>query len=203
MSYFERAVIYVYTAIGTEVYFTGTDNLGGETGDLAAVKPHYFTTVPRLLEKVYEKIYNKGLLLTGVKRKLFFWALSLTDDFEHGKTYSGMDAIKRKIADKLIFSKWRAALGGNVKAIATGAAACPAKIARVFSAAGIIITEGYGLTETSPVLTLNDYYSGNNKIGTVGVPLDMCDIVIDRSEGDYNEGEGEILEPAQISCWLL
>lgn len=190
---FERAVIYVYTAIGTEVYFTGTDNLGGETGDLAAVKPHYFTTVPRLLEKVYEKIYNKGLLLTGVKRKLFFWALSLTDDFEHGKTYSGMDAIKRKIADKLIFSKWRAALGGNVKAIATGAAACPAKIARVFSAAGIIITEGYGLTETSPVLTLNDYYSGNNKIGTVGVPLDMCDIVIDRSEGDYNEGEGEIL----------
>ena len=93
------------------------------------------------------------------------------------------DAIKRKIADKLIFSKWRAALGGNVKAIATGAAACPAKIARVFSAAGIIITEGYGLTETSPVLTLNDYYSGNNKIGTVGVPLDMCDIVIDRSEG--------------------
>mgnify|MGYP001193123949 CR=1 FL=1 len=190
---FERAVIYVYTSIGTEVYFTGTDNLGGETGDLAAVKPHYFTTVPRLLEKVYEKIYNKGLLLTGVKRKLFFWALSLTDDFEHGKTYSGLDAIKRKIADKLIFSKWRAALGGNVKAIATGAAACPAKIARVFSAAGIIITEGYGLTETSPVLTLNDYYSGNNKIGTVGVPLDMCDIVIDRSEGDYNEGEGEIL----------
>lgn len=190
---FERAVLYVYTLIGTEIYFTGTDNLGGETGDLAGVKPHYFTTVPRLLEKVYEKIYNKGLLLTGVKRKLFFWALSLTDDFEHGKTYSGLDGIKRKIADKLIFSKWRAALGGNVKAIATGAAACPAKIARVFSAAGITITEGYGLTETSPVLTLNHYYGGSNKIGTVGVPLDMCDIIIDRSEGDYNEGEGEII----------
>jgi long-chain acyl-CoA synthetase len=190
---FERAVLYVYTNIGTEIYFTGTDNLGGENGDLADVKPHYFTTVPRLLEKVYEKIFNKGLALTGVKKKLFFWALSLTDDFEHGKIYSGLDGVKRKIADKLIFSKWRAALGGNVKAIATGAAACPSKIARVFSAAGITITEGYGLTETSPVLTLNHYYDGSNKIGTVGVPLDMCDIVIDRSEGEYNEGEGEIL----------
>jgi len=169
---FERAVLYVYTSIGTEIYFTGTDNLGGETGDLATVKPHYFTTVPRLLEKVYEKIYNKGLQLTGAKKKLFFWALSLTD---------------------LIFSKWRAALGGNVKAIATGAAACPAKIARVFSAAGIIITEGYGLTETSPVLTLNHYFDGSNKIGTVGVTLDIVDLRIDRSEGEYNDGEGEII----------
>lgn len=190
---FERAVLYVYTLLGTEIYFTGTDNLGGENGDLMLVKPHYFTTVPRLLEKVYEKIYNKGLALTGLKKKLFFWALSLTDDFEHGKKFSGIEALKRKIADKLIFSKWRAALGGNVKAIATGAAACPAKIARVFSAAGVTITEGYGLTETSPVLTLNHYFGGCNKIGTVGVPLDICDIIIDRSEGDYNEGEGEIL----------
>ena len=190
---FERAVLYVYTAIGAEIYFTGTDNLGGETGDLANVKPHYFTTVPRLLEKVYEKIFNKGLLLTGVKKKLFFWALSLTDDFEHGKTFTGLDSIKRKIADKLIFSKWREALGGNVRAIATGAAACPAKIARVFSAAGITITEGYGLTETSPVLTLNHFYGGSNKIGTVGVSLDICDIRIDDSEGDYNPGEGEII----------
>ncbi|HRG40751.1 MAG TPA: AMP-dependent synthetase/ligase [Saprospiraceae bacterium] len=190
---FERAVLYVYTSIGAEIYFTGTDNLGGESGDLVAVKPNFFTTVPRLLEKVYEKIYNKGMALTGLKKKLFFWALNLTDDFEHDKTYTGLEGLKRKIADKLIFSKWRAALGDNVKSIATGAAACPAKIARVFSAAGITITEGYGLTETSPVLTLNHYYGGSNKIGTVGVPLEMCDIVIDRSEGDYNEGEGEII----------
>ena len=190
---FERAVLYVYTSIGAEIYFTGTDNLGGESGDLVAVKPNFFTTVPRLLEKVYEKIYNKGMALTGLKKKLFFWALNLTDDFEHDKTYTGLEGLKRKIADKLIFSKWRAALGDNVKSIATGAAACPAKIARVFSAAGITITEGYGLTETSPVLTLNHYYGGSNKIGTVRVPLEMCDIVIDRSEGDYNEGEGEII----------
>lgn len=190
---FERAVIYVYTRAAVTVYFTGTDNLGGETGDLATVQPHYFITVPRLLEKVYEKIYNKGLLLTGAKKKLFFWALGLTDDFEHGKKFTGLDGIKRKIADKLIFSKWRAALGGNVKAIATGAAACPSKIARVFSAAGIIITEGYGLTETSPVISLNHYYGNSNKIGTVGVVLDMCDVVIDSSEGEYNQGEGEII----------
>ncbi len=190
---FERAVLYVYTSLAAEIYFTGTDNLGGDSGDLISVKPHYFTTVPRLLEKVYEKIYNKGLALKGLKKSLFFWALRLTDDFEHGKKFTGLEAIKRKIADKLIFSKWREALGGNVRGIATGAAACPAKIARIFSAAGITITEGYGLTETSPVLTLNHYYSGSNKIGTVGVPLDICDIVIDRSEGEYNEGEGEII----------
>ncbi len=190
---FERAVLYVYTAIGVQIYCTGTENLGGETGDLVNVKPHYFTTVPRLLEKVYEKIYGKGMALTGLKKKLFFWALSLTDDFEHGKKYSGLDSIKRKIADKLIFSKWRDALGGNVKAIATGAAACPAKIARVFSAAGITITEGYGLTETSPVLTLNHYFDGSNKIGTVGVKLDCVDLIIDDSDGNYNPEEGEIL----------
>jgi long-chain acyl-CoA synthetase len=190
---FERAIIYIYTALGTETYCTGTDNLGGENGDLVNIKPHFFTTVPRLLEKVYEKIYNKGLALTGVKKKLFFWALSLTDDFEHGKKYSGLAAIKRKIVDKLIFSKWRDALGGCVISIATGAAACPAKIARVFSSAGITITEGYGLTETSPVLTLNHYKNGCNKIGTVGVALNCVEIYIDPSEGDYKPEEGEIL----------
>jgi len=189
---FERAVLYVYQSIGVEIYFTGTDNLGGETGDLMNVKPHFFTTVPRLLEKVYEKIYNKGLMLTGIKKKLFFWALGLTDSFEHDKKYSGLEAIKMKIADKLIFSKWRAALGGEVKSIATGAAACPAKIARIFSAAGIIITEGYGLTETSPVLTLNAC-DGPNKIGSVGVVLDIVDLRIDNSEGTYGNDEGEII----------
>lgn len=188
---FERAVIYAYLNKGVSVYCTGTDNLGGESGDLATVKPHFFTTVPRLLEKVYEKIYNKGLDLTGLKKKLFFWALSLTDDYEHGKTYSGMDAYKRKIADKLIFSKWRDALGGNLKGLVTGAAPMPAKIARVFSAAGIPVMEGYGLTETSPTLTVNNF-DGDALIGSVGVVVDGVEIMID-SDGDYREGEGEIL----------
>lgn len=190
---FERAVIYGYTSMGVEMYCTGTDNLGGETGDLATVKPHFFTTVPRLLEKVYEKIYNKGLVLTGIKKKLFFWALSLTDDYEMGKQYSGIELIKRKIADKLIFSKWRAALGGNLLAIVTGAAPCPAKIARVFSAAGIPVLEGYGLTETSPTLAVNHYGDGLAKIGTVGIPMKCVELILDSSDGNYREGEGEIL----------
>ena len=190
---FERAVIYGYTSMGVEMYCTGTDNLGGETGDLATVKPHFFTTVPRLLEKVYEKIYNKGLALTGIKKKLFFWALSLTDDYEMGKQYSGIELIKRKIADKLIFSKWRAALGGNLLAIVTGAAPCPAKVARVFSAAGIPVLEGYGLTETSPTLAVNHYGDGLAKIGTVGIPMKCVELILDSSDGNYREGEGEIL----------
>lgn len=188
---FERAVIYGYMNKAVTVYCTGTDNLGGDTGDLATVKPHFFTTVPRLLEKVYEKIINKGLALTGVKKKLFFWAVSLTDDFEHGAKYSGLSGIKRKIADKLIFSKWREALGGNVLGIVTGAAPMPAKIARVFSGAGIPIMEGYGLTETSPTLTVNDF-NGHAVIGTVGPVIDGVEIKIDTA-GDYREGEGEIL----------
>ena len=190
---FERAVLYVYTKAGMEIHFTGTDNLGGESGDLIRVKPVFFTTVPRLLEKVYEKIYNKGLSLSGLKKAIFFGSLSLCDDFEFGKKYSGIDKYKRIIADKLVFSKLREALGGHVKAIAVGAAACPAKIARVFSAAGVTIMEGYGLTETSPVLTLNHYFDGSAKIGTVGVILEICDVIIDDSEGSYAPGEGEIL----------
>lgn len=190
---FERAVIYGYTSLGVEMYCTGTDNLGGENGDLATVKPHFFTTVPRLLEKVYEKIYSKGLALTGIKKKLFFWALSLTDDYEIGKKYTGFHAMQVKIADKLIFSKWRAALGGNLIAIVTGAAPCPAKIARVFSAAGIPILEGYGLTETSPTISINHYGDGLAKIGTVGIPIKKVDVYIDPSDGNYRKGEGEIL----------
>jgi len=190
---FERAVYYSYLNKGISTYCTGTDNLGGDDGDLRSVKPNFFSTVPRLLEKVYEKIYNKGLTLTGAKKKLFFWALSLTDDYELGKTYSGLSGFKRKIADKLIFSKWREALGGELVAIVTGAAPCPAKIARVFSAAGVPILEGYGLTETSPTLTVNRYYGEEAKIGTVGTVIDCAELFIDASEGDYAEGEGEIL----------
>ena len=108
---FERTASYAYCYNSIQITFTGTDNLGGETGDLQTVKPHFFTTVPRLLEKVYEKIYNKGLALTGAKKKLFFWALSLTDDYDFDKKFGGLDSIKRSLADKLIFSKWREALG--------------------------------------------------------------------------------------------
>jgi len=190
---FERSASYAYVYSGVNVIFTGTDNLGGENGDLAAIKPHFFTTVPRLLEKVYEKIYNKGLTLTGLKKKLFFWALNMTDDYEYDKSYSGLSGIKRNIADKLIFSKWRAALGGNVKGILTGAAPCPVKMAKVFSAAGVPIREGYGLTETSPGLTINTYKPDGAMLGTVGPMLPNVEIFIDRSDGNYRDEEGEIL----------
>ena len=129
---YERMVSFVYYYIGASVYYCGTDNLSGPEGDLASVKPVMFTTVPRLLEKVYEAIYNKGLALEGVKRNLFFWALSLTDNFELDQKLSFTDKLKWKIADSLIFNKWREALGGNVRMIVTGAAPCPVKILRVF-----------------------------------------------------------------------
>lgn len=190
---FERSALYAYFYRGARIVFTGTDNLGGEEGDLRAVKPHFFTTVPRLLEKVYEKIYNKGLTLSGAKKKLFFWALSLTDDYDFDKRQTGLSSLKWSVADKLIFSKWREALGGNIKGVLTGAAACPVKIIRVFSAAGIPIREGYGLTETSPGLTFNRYEPGGAMIGTVGMLLDIVDMKIDPTGGDYREGEGEIL----------
>ncbi|GAB5551996.1 MAG: AMP-dependent synthetase/ligase [Saprospiraceae bacterium] len=190
---FERTGSYNYTYHSIEVVFAGTGNLGGEDGDLRAVKPHFFTTVPRLLEKVYEKIYNKGLELTGAKKKLFFWALSLTEDYEIDKQYSGLKAIQLKIADKLIFSKWREALGGNVKGIVSGAAACPQKMIQVFSAAGIPVREGYGLTETSPGLTIGRFEPGGAMLGSIGPALKSVTLYIDPSDGNYNEGEGEIL----------
>ncbi len=190
---FERTAVYAYTYKSISVTFTGTDNLGGETGDLQTIRPHFFTTVPRLLEKVYEKIYNKGLTLTGLKKTLFFWALNLTDDYDFDKKFGFLDSIKWFIADRLIFSKWREALGGNVKGIFTGSAACPVKMIRIFSAAGIPIREGYGLTETSPGLTINTFKPGGAKMGTVGPALQDIDIMIDSSDGSYQDGEGEIL----------
>jgi long-chain acyl-CoA synthetase len=190
---FERAALYAYTYVGVSVVFCSTDNLGGPDGMLQQVKPHFFTTVPRLLEKVYEKIYNKGLELTGLKKKLFFWAISLTNDYEHDKTYSGWRGIQQGIADKLIFSKWRDALGGQVKGIVTGAAPCPTHLARMFSAAGIPIREGYGLTETSPGLAVGTFSPGGGMLGAVGKPLENVDIYIDESDGVYAPGEGEIL----------
>jgi long-chain acyl-CoA synthetase len=190
---FERTHLYAETYMGTEMYFTGTDNLGGEEGDIQAVKPHFFTTVPRLLEKVYEKIYAKGEGLSGIKKKLFFWALDLTEDFEYDKHFTGLDAIKRSIADRLIFSKWRAALGNNLKGIISGAAPLPVKIARVFSAAGIPIREGYGLTETSPGLAIGRFREGEALLGAVGPILEGVEIRIDDSDGEYKPDEGEIL----------
>ncbi|TMM57890.1 long-chain fatty acid--CoA ligase [Maribacter algarum] len=190
---FERAVSMVYYYKGCGTYFAGTDNLSGPDGDLAAVKPTTFSTVPRLLEKIYEAIYNKGLTLDGAKRKLFVWALNLTDDYEINQKLSFGKKLKWKIADKLIFSKWREALGGQVKGVVTGSAPCPVKVMRVFCAAGIPIREGYGLTETSPTLTVNTMDSDGVMLGTVGPAIEGVEILIDQEGGDYKEDEGEVL----------
>ena len=189
---FERAVLYAYTAYGAGVYFTGTDNLGGDDGDLKTVSPHFFATVPRLLEKVFEKIMAKGYELKGIKRALFFWAINMADKWEFDYKPSGMDAVRWTLADKLIFSKWRAALGGNVKGIITGASACPIRIMRIFNAAGIPVREGYGLTEAAPAFSFSRFEPGGARLGTVGRLFEGVAVLIE-SGSENREGEGEIV----------
>lgn len=180
---FERMVTYGYQTIGVTITYAENVEKLGE--NLLELKPHFFTTVPRLLEKVYEKIYHKGHALTGVKKQLFFWALSLADHYEYDQQPGFLQSIQWAIADKLIFSKWRDALGGNIKGIVTGSAACPTKMARVFSAAGIPIREGYGLTETSPALTISRFTKHGALLGTVGPAVEGVELKI--------AADGEIL----------
>ena len=189
---FERAVIYAYTAYGASVSFTTPDRLGGETGDIQVLKPHFFTAVPRLLEKVYEKIYNKGLELKGLKRAFFFWSMALADEWDFDQEVSWWVAFKRKIADILVFSKWRAALGGNLKGIVVGASACPVKIMRAFNAAGVRVREGYGMTEAAPAISFSRFEPGGAMLGTVGSVIEGVTVRIEPST-DFGPGEGEIL----------
>ena len=186
---FERTASHVYLAVGARIALTGTDKLGGPDGDLQTVRPHFFTTVPRLLEKVYEKIYARGAALTGPKRGLFSWALAQTEAYDYQHPLTGLSAA---VADRLVFSKWREALGGRVKAIVTGAAACPIHVLRVFSAAGIPVREAYGLTETSPGLTINEVNDTGALMGTVGPAVRDVELAIEASDA-YGPGEGEIL----------
>ena len=163
---FERTVMYIYICKGISVYFAeGMETIGP---NLREVKPVVFTTVPRLLEKVYEKIDAKGSELQGMKRKIFDWAVSIAMQFEIGKKKSLSYNIQLAIADFLVFKKWREAIGGKIKAIVTGSAACQVKLLRLFTASQIIVMEGYGLTETSPVISVNRFQEANRMFGTVG-----------------------------------
>ncbi len=163
---FERMVSYIYLQAGVAIYYA--ENMDTIGLNLKEVKPMVFTTVPRLLEKVYERIMNTAMELKGVKRMLFFWALDLGKQYDNAKPGSAWYRLQLWLANKIIFTKWREALGGNVKAIVVGSAACQERLVRIFSSAGIVIMEGYGLTETSPVVTVNRYESENRRVGTIG-----------------------------------
>src|SRR5690606_2897257 len=147
------------------------------------VKPDGFTTVPRVLEKVYDAIYAKGKALTGVKKSIFFWALNLGLNYKEPGKNSFLYNFQLKIARKLVFSKWQAALGSNIVALISGGAALQERLARVFWAAGIPVLEGYGLTETSPVISVNCLGPGNLKFGTVGKVLESVTVKI-ASDGE-------------------
>ncbi len=171
---FERMVTYVYINAGVSIYYAESmDTIGA---NLKEVKPIVFTTVPRLLEKVYERIMATGLELKGIKRALFFWALELGKKYDNIEQGSWWYRLQLSIANKLVFSKWREALGGRVKAIVTGAAACQERLLRIFSSANIVIMEGYGLTETSPVICVNKFRSEDRRMGTVGPVIQNVEV---------------------------
>lgn len=180
---YEKCTTYIYLFSGMGIYFA--ENLETIGENIREVKPNVFATVPRLLEKVYERIMAKGEELEGFKRKLFFWAVSLAEKYDNNINRSPLYNIQLAIANKLVFKKWRDALGGNIYAIITGGAAAQEKLLRIFNAAKIPLYEGYGPTENSPVISVNCQTPGDSKYGTVGIPLKGIEVKL--------AADGEIL----------
>ena len=173
---FERVLIYVYQYAGVSIYFAeGIDKIGENAKE---IKPNLMSVVPRLLEKVYDKIMAKAADLTGIKKALFYWAVKLGEDFKPYGQNGAWYEFKLKIANKLIFSKWREALGGELRTMVSGSAPLQPRLSRVFTAAGMQIMQGYGLTETSPVVSVEMYANKLFKIGTVGKPIDNVEVKI-------------------------
>lgn len=173
---FERMITYFYLYRGIAIYYAESMDTIGD--NLKEVKPDMFTTVPRLLEKVYDRIMAKGAELTGIKKKLFYWAHELATKYEINKPMGFSYKMQLALANKLIFSKWREALGNNLKCIVSGGAACQVRLIRIFTAARIPVLEGYGLTETSPVISVNRYEEHNRQFGTVGPLIDDVEVKI-------------------------
>lgn len=171
---FERMILYLYQYYGVSIYFAESIEKMGD--NLKEIKPDIITVVPRLLEKVYDKIHARGAELTGFKRRLFFWAINLGLRYEPYGANGWLYEFQLFLARKLIFSKWHEALGGNLKLMVSGSAALQSRLTHIFAAAGIPVMEGYGLTETSPVISVNDQRSRGFKIGTVGKVLEGVDI---------------------------
>jgi long-chain acyl-CoA synthetase len=173
---FERVILYIYQYNLISIYFA--ESIEKMTENLKEVHPHVMTVVPRLLEKVYDRIVGKGNELSGIKKRLFFWALELGHNYKPYQENGAWYEFKLKIAKKLVFSKWQEALGGNIKILVSGSAALQPRLARVFAAAGMPVMEGYGLTETSPVITVNDMRNHLFRVGTVGKPIQNVTVKI-------------------------
>ena len=173
---FERMILYLYQYCGVDIYFA--ESLEKMTENLKEVKPNVMTAVPRLYEKVYDKIVAKGSDLTGIKKALFFWAVELGLKYEPYGANGWLYEQKLNLARKLIFKKWQEALGGNLEFMVSGSAALQPRLTRIFAAAGMPIMEGYGLTETSPVISVNDVRNGGFRIGTVGKIIDNVEVKI-------------------------
>ena len=173
---FERVILYIYMFNSVSVYFA--ESIETIADNLKEIKPNVMTAVPRLLEKVYDKIYARGGELTGIKKSLFYWAVDLGLQYNPYGQNGAWYEFKLKIAKKLILSKWQEALGGNLELICSGSAPLQSRLARVFTAAGMTLVEGYGLTETSPVISVCDMRENKFKIGTVGKVIDGVEVKI-------------------------
>ena len=173
---FERMILYLYQYFGVSVYFA--ESIDKISDNLKEVRPNVMTVVPRLLEKVYDKIMAKGHELTGIKKKLFFWATGLGVQYKPYNENGVLYEFQLKIARKLIFSKWQEALGGELKLLVSGSAALQQRLTKTFTAAGIPVMEGYGLTETSPVISVNDMRNNGFRVGTVGKVLNGVEVKI-------------------------
>ena len=185
---FERMVTYTYMAVGASLYYgRGVEFL---LEDFKAVRPNYFTSVPRLLEKMYDSILEQGKEKSKFSQKILHWAIRLGERYGTKRRMGLWYNFQRKIADILVYRHWRKALGGRVEGVVVGAAALRENLARMYSAAGVKIREGYGLTETSPVVAFNHFEPGMYRFGTVGIPIPGVEIKIDNPN---ENGEGEIL----------
>ncbi|MCP4552801.1 MAG: long-chain fatty acid--CoA ligase [Bacteroidetes bacterium] len=172
---YERMLTYVYQYLGYSIYYA--ENIGTIADNIKEVRPHIMSTVPRLLEKIYDKIIGKGRKLKGIKKMIFFWSVAVGLKYEIGKQ-GFLYNIKLKIAQKLVLSKWHAGLGGRLQIMVSGGAALQSRLGRIFSAAGIHVLEGYGLTETSPVVAVGTFKKNGRKFGTIGPVLDGVEVKI-------------------------
>ena len=173
---FERVLIYIYQYNSLAIYYA--ESIDKMPENVKEIQPNFMSVVPRLLEKIYDKIIAKGADLKGLKRILFFWAVKVADQYKPYGVNGWWYDKKLALANKLIFVKWREALGGNIETMVSGSAALQPRLTRVFTAAGMQIMEGYGLTETSPVATVNMYANNFFKIGTVGKPIENVEVKI-------------------------